>query len=380
MSFIGFMIYYMHHLAPPPIPTDLSGFTHLDPALHDLTPVPSQALPPPRHSGPRYATATVRSFTTLTPAIATQEKKIELPNTEPRLLLAGYSYGALITTHLPPIISSVIAQFQNPAEGSAYAEIRLRSECLATQQNEAMQTQISSLLDAHSNKRGRSLHADDLLNSPKLRKSSGGVRMGGEENLRRASYDSHRSRNSFTIETPEMVRKSVDRVRLIGKTKRFSPKRQSTQASTPSSHKASESQSSFEHILPNDVSDRVNDNVVCKELPGVGVGLQTAYLLISPLQGLVSHLLTLWSARSWKDQIPDHEIKLTVDPTLAIFGDDDIFVSAKRLRSWAGKLIEASKGNGRFSYSEVSGAGHFWQDHEAVKVLIQEVKAFVETL
>lgn len=380
MSFVGFIVYYMHLLSQPPIPTDIA-ITRSDTQLHDLTPVPSQALPPSRPSDPRYVTATVNSSTPLAPAIAVQEEIIEASDTRPRLLLAGYSYGALITTYLPPIISSVMAQFQSPAEGSAHAEIRLRAECLAAQQNEAMQTQISSLLNAHPHKRSRSLHADDLLHSPKQSKSSGGgVRMGGEENLRRASHDSYRSRNSFSLETPEMVRKSVDRVRSIGKTKRFSPKRQNTQGSTASSQRANGSQSSFEHILPNEGSAKVNDTVVCKEVPGIDTGLQTAYLLISPLQGFVSHLLTLFSSRSWKDQIPDHEMKLTVDPSLVVFGDDDVFVSVKRLRSWAGKLSEASKGSGRFRYTEVSGAGHFWQDFEAVKVLQEEVKAFIGTL
>jgi pimeloyl-ACP methyl ester carboxylesterase len=177
-----------------------------------------------------------------------------------------------------------------------------------------------------------------------------------------------------------MVRKSVDRVRSIGKTKRFSPKRQNTQGSTASSHIVNGSQSSFENISPDERSVKMNDTVVCKEVPGIGTGLQTAYLLISPLQGFVSHLLTLFSSRSWKDQIPDHEMKLTVDPSLVVFGDDDIFISVKRLRSWASKLSEASKGSGRFRYAEVSGAGHFWQDFEAVKALQEEVKAFVETL
>ncbi|KAE9366972.1 hypothetical protein N431DRAFT_385062 [Stipitochalara longipes BDJ] len=379
LSFVGFMIYYMHLLSPPPMTTDLYRFTHFDPELHDLTPVPSQALPPPHLSGPRFVTATVNNSTADAPAIAVQEERPEGMNTGPRLLLAGYSYGALVTTHLPPIITSIIAQFQNPTEGSAHAEIRLRAGCLAAQQNEVMQTQISSLLNANSHNRGRSLHADDLLHSPKLRKPGGGVRMGGEENLRRASHDSHRSRSSFSMETPEMVRKSVDRVRSIGKTKRFSPKRQNTQGSTASS-RVNGSQSSFEHIPPEEDPGKIKDTVVCKEIPGIGTGLQTAYLLISPLQGLVSHLLTLWSSRSWKDQIPDHEMKFTVDPSLVVFGDDDLFVSAKRLRSWAGKLSEASGGNGRFKYAEVSGAGHFWQDFEAVKILQAEVQAFVKNL
>ena len=376
------MIYYLHHISPPSIPIDLPQSTRSDPELHDLSPVPSQALPLPRASDPRYVTAPVCSLTLGTPAIAGQEETIQAPNSQPRLLLAGYSYGSLITTNLPPMISSVIAQFQNPVEGSAHAEIRLRASCLAAQQNEAIQTQMSWLLNTHFHKRGRSLHADDVLHSPKLRKLSGGVRIGGEEDLRRASHDSHRSRSSFSIEAPEMVRKSVDRVRSIGKTKRFSPRRQNTHGSRVSSHKSGGdgSQSSFENISPIDETAKTEKGVVYKEVAGIGDGLQMAYLLVSPLQGLVSHLVTLWSARSWKGTIPDHEMKLVVDPTLAIFGDDDVFVSIKRLRSWAERLIEASKGSGQFRYAEVSGAGHFWQDFEAVKTLQGEIKAFVQTL
>jgi hypothetical protein len=377
LSFVGFMIYYMYLLSPPPVPTDLFKSTRCGPNSLDLTPVPSQALPPPHRSDHQDVTAAIpHPHSSAAAPIAVQEETVEGTNTGPRLLLAGYSYGALITTYLPPIISSVLAQFQNPAEGSAHAEIRLRAECLAAQQNEVMQTQIVSLLNAYSHKRGRSLHTEDVLHSPKLRKSTGGVRMGGEENLRRASHDSHRSRSSFTIDTPEIVRKSMDRVRSIRKTKRFSPKRQE---STSSSRKENESQSSFEHISPEEGSGKMN-TIVYKEIPGIGTGLQAAYLLISPLQGLVSHLLTLWSSRSWKDQIPDHEMKLTVDPSLVVFGDDDLFVSVKRLRSWVTRLSEASKGSGLFRHVEISGAGHFWQDLEAVKILHDEVQAFVKTL
>ena len=376
LSFVGFMVYYMHLVSPPPMPTDLSVFTCSDPELHNLSPVPSQALPSPRRSDPRYVTASIKSSIPLGPAVAIQQDKVKVSNTGPCLLLAGYSYGSLITTYLPPILSSVIAQFQNPAEGSAHAEIRLRAECLATQQNEAIQAQISALLNAQSHKRGRSLYGDDL-HSPKLRKPSSGIRMGGEENLRRASNDSHRSRSSFSVEAPEMVRKSVERVRSLSKTTRFSPKRHSTQGTAASSHVAKGSRSSIEHI---DGPGRAQDTVVYREVPGIGRELQTAYLLISPLQGLVSNLLTLWSSRSWKDQLPDHEMKLAVDPSLVVFGDDDVFVSVKRLRSWAEKLSEASNGIGRFRYAEVKKAGHFWLDSEAVKVLQEEVKAFVETL
>ncbi|KAF1990441.1 hypothetical protein K402DRAFT_410453 [Aulographum hederae CBS 113979] len=41
------------------------------------------------------------------------------------LILAGYSYGSLITTHLPPT-PQILSRFANPAEGTAAAEIWAR--------------------------------------------------------------------------------------------------------------------------------------------------------------------------------------------------------------------------------------------------------------
>lgn len=209
ISFIGFMVFYLHLLSPPQAPPNQPVFTRSD---YDLTPVPSQALPPPHteHLSPKSSR----------PSITIQSERSD---GNPRLLLAGYSYGALITSSLPAILSSIIAPFQNPLPASAHAEIRLRAECLAVQQNDLMHRNISSLLESLHHRRGRSLGADDLLHSPKTR---GGVRMGGDEDSRRVSHDSYRSRSSFTMETPELVRKSVDRVRSITRANRFPPRRQ----------------------------------------------------------------------------------------------------------------------------------------------------------
>ncbi|TVY56077.1 hypothetical protein LSUE1_G010170, partial [Lachnellula suecica] len=367
ISFIGFMVYYIHLLSPPLPPPEQPVFTR-----YDLTPVPSQALPPPHmeHLPPR----------TSHPCINLPAEQGRL-KAHPCLLLAGYSYGALITCSLPAILSSIIAPFQNPLPGSPHAEIRLRAEGLAAQQNDVMQKNIYSLLQFQTHRRGRSLNADDILYSPKIR---GGVRMGGEEDLRRASHDSFRSRSSFTIETPELVRKSVDRVRSITRStsKRFSPRRQDSHGSFASLYKSrkAESDSSLDQKQSRIGED--TDIKAIKEIPDISEGLQTAYLLVSPLQGWVNTLATMWSSKSaGKDTIPDTEMKLTVVPTLALFGNGDVFVSVKRLRAWAEKLGAAGKG-GRslFRHRQVANAGHFWIDHEALKVLREEVKDFVRTL
>ena len=346
-----------------------------DPELHDLSPVPSQAVPPPHNYDP------------LSPTSSSTLPQIEAPrtpNSQPRLLLAGYSYGAMITSALPPILSSIIQPFQTPILGSSRAEIRMRADCLADQQNELMNARVASLL-SQMHRRGRSLQIDDhILSSPKSRISSGGVRMGGEEDLRRASHESHRSRSSFTVDTPERVRKSVDRVRSIARSSRLSINRANSHGSISASSKkkGSESESSIEQITADEDAMKVEKKETIKAIPGIGDGLQPAYLLVSPLHGWVSTLATMWSSKSGREKELDSDVKFMVDPTLAIFGDDDVFVSAKRLRGWAEKL-KGTKGKSEtclFRHREVYGAGHFWHDHEATRILQEEVRAFVASL
>lgn len=373
ISFIGFMIYYLYHLCPPPVPLLLRhpDYTQSDPSLHDLSPIPSQAVPVSHQDHiSQYLSPTSRTSTS-----ALEETK-QNSNSKTRLLLAGYSYGALITCSLPPIISSIISPFQAPAPNSPQAEIRLRACSLASQQNNLMAVRVHSLL-SQANPRGRTLQIEDnKLSSPKTRKANGGVRMGGEENLRRASHESYRSKSSFSLDSPVMV-KSMDRIRSMGKAGKDSPRRHGSTASS-FRKKASESESSIEqHPAPDDKES-------IKAIPGIGDNLHVAYLLVSPLQGWVNSLATMWSSKSAreKDSVPEHEMKFTIDPTLALFGDDDVFVSVKKLRSWTEKLSNTRKSKERcqFRHKEIAGAGHFWNGYEAVQTLQREIKDFVSTL
>jgi hypothetical protein len=375
LSFAAFMIYYMHHLNSPSLPFEVPKLGRSELEFHDLTPIPSRATPAARFID--FTNTSVNH-----PVRSANDSKIL--NNEPRLLLAGYSYGSLITTLLPPIINSILPPFQTPQPGTAHAEIRMRASSLASQQNQLISEHMLAFHNAHFHRRGRSLHSDDVLTSPKIRKSSG-VRMGGDENLRRASQESYRSRNSFSIETQEMVRKSVERVRSIAKSTRASPKRVNTQESLASSHRSrgrTGSISSTEN--PHEEGAKLEEAVPLQAVLGVAHNLQPAYLLISPLQGVVGNLATMWSARSWKitKPIPENEMKLVVDPSLAIFGDNDIFVSISKLRAWAHRMSDAGNGSdySRFQYVEVEGAGHFWHDYHKMKILQDEVARFVQDL
>jgi alpha/beta superfamily hydrolase len=374
------MIYYLHHLQPPnPLLSDLKSlrFTQSDPELHDPSPMPSHAK-----AGPSaHNVETNYVFPTTSNPLSVHEKELQQrKKTQPRLLLAGYSYGAMITNYLPSNISSIISPFQTPVPRSAYAEIRLRADSLATQQNSLMKARVDSLLAQHP--RGRSLQIQDhILQSPKLRNSN--VRMGGEEDLRRASHESHRSRSSFTIETPESVRKSVDRIRSIGKHGRHASRRPDGNGSialiTSYKMNGTSSTSSAEQVT---VLDGTNELETIKAIPEISNNFQVAYLLVSPLQGFVSSLATMWSTLERHKHMSEHDKKLTINPTLILFGDDDVFVRVKKLRSWVEKLSSAKQEGQehRLRHREIAGASHFWHNHEAIQILREEVKEFVCTL
>lgn len=343
-----------------------------DIGLHDLSPIQSQAVAPSHDYDQQDISITTNAES------ANEGSPQDESNLRPVLLLAGYSYGAMITCCLPPIISSIINPFQIPSAGSAYSEIRLRAFSLAMQQNSILSARVNSLYLEGRQRRGRSLQIEDHnITSPKFSNAGGSVRMGGGEDIRRASHESYRSRHSLSLDSPVIIR-SVDKFRSMGKNGKLPSHRPESRDSFPAPNQARE------NLSEESSTERGSNHTgTIEAIPGVAQDLQAAYLLISPLQGMVSGLATMWSTKSARerDSIPEHELKFTVDPTLALFGDDDVFVSVKKLRTWVEKLRAAKRnGEGCFRYREVLGAGHFWHDHEAVQILVSEVKGFVRSL
>lgn len=369
------MLYYLYDLSPPSTTSNLLHSANVSNdglETHHLSPIQSQSTISHLDPDAQYITSSASEPPSMIEGSERQE-----PVSKPVILLAGYSYGALITCCLPPIISSIISPFQIPLAGSAYSDIRLRAASLASQQNDIIVARVDSLLsELH---RGRSLRIDDQkVSSPKTRNAGGSMRMGGGEDIRRSSHESYRSRSSFALDSPVLVKKSVDRIRSMGKTRKFSTQDQDGHDSLASSFRVKEndSGSSVDQVV-------VDNREIIRAIPEV-TEVQPAYLLISPLQGLINNLATMWSIRPGRDRnpIPDNEMKFSIDPTLAVFGDDDVFVGVKRLRAWADKLTATAgeNGEGMFRYREVSGAGHFWHDHEAVQILRKEVLDFVGSL
>ncbi|KAF6812732.1 putative acid phosphatase [Colletotrichum plurivorum] len=320
MSFVGFMVYYMHFLDP----------------------FGPRTLRPPSAARNSSASET-QSETTLS----------ELP----LLLLGGYSYGAMITTQIPPM-AQIMAQFATPPVGSAAADIRLRAQHLAEQQNVI----LASARAAHST-------------SP--RKTYLGMRVGGDEDTQRKSHD---SRRSFSIDAEDKIRRGVNE--LLAKTKRHHHKsapvpEEDTQAG-PANHE-----------IPNMLGEVVGLTRV-----------RPAYLLVSPLQGVITHLATMSflptsAGRGLFSRAPtkpreqgapaytsDHrqlsETKLVENGTLALFGDRDVFVPVAKLRGWVQRL-ESADGS-RFHGEEVPGAGHFWAEAKVAHVLRDKVAAFAADL
>ncbi|KAK1970825.1 hypothetical protein LY78DRAFT_201634 [Colletotrichum sublineola] len=326
MSFVGFMVYYMHFLDP------------FSPSASRLPATTSSPSPPDAQPNPS-------------------------PSQHPLLLLGGYSYGAMITTQIPPM-AQILAQFKLPPAGSAAADIRLRAQHLAEQQNLIL----------------ASARAASTM-SP--RKKYFGMRVGGDEDTQRRSHEARRSvsetRRSFSIDAEDKIRRGVND--LLAKTKRHHHKgaavAQEKLETIPSNHEIS---------------------VVVEEVANL-TPVRPAYLLISPLQGAITNLATmsflpavpgrgLFSrAGKARDQgapafTSGHrqmsESKLIENQTLALFGDRDGFVPVAKLRTWAARLegIEGSQFHGE----EVASAGHFWTEGKVTQVLRDKVCDFAARL
>lgn len=269
----------------------------------------------------------------------------------PPFIMGGYSYGAMITTLLPPL-PALLAPFETPELGSASAEIRLRAEHLAD-----IERGVLARAKAALKERGGA--------SPRR---SAGIRVGGTESGEvRKSGD---GRRSFMGGTEERIRRSIGDV--VGRRRR----RESGEG---------EGREGREVKGP-------------RRLEGVGLVVpRPAYLLVSPLQGVITHLATMSFLPS-KFSLPfrspsrhndprettppneqrtemfpeDH--KLTENPTLAIFGDRDGFVPASRLRAWAARM-QGVRGS-RFHAVEVSTGGHFWIEEGVLGKLVGAVRGF----
>ncbi|GAP88103.1 putative prolyl oligopeptidase [Rosellinia necatrix] len=260
----------------------------------------------------------------------------------PVMLLAGYSYGAMITTRLPPL-DTILSYFSAPATHSAEADIRLRAQHLAEAWN-----------------------ADTA--SPASPRKSFGVRIGGEED---SSWRSQDSNGLSESQREERIRESVR-------------------------HLLSRAKLDYRRSLHwSSQGERKNEMDHCLEKVEGGVAFQSAYLIISPPVGIVTNLATMSfsnlfsnpfsSSWVWKTDTHTQEgsvanqmLPLTSNPTLAIYGGQDGFITDKKIREWTRQLSRAEAS--QFRYVQVSEAGHFWLEGRALHQLRDAIGAFATEL
>ena len=123
---------------------------------------------------------------------------------------------------------------------------------------------------------------------------------------------------------------------------------------------------STQHLHPAKQSPENNQ----ADQPAPRAATTISYLLVSPLLPPVSQLLTAFSALSVNvggkasaqarpagrptDQLSAHR-------TLALFGDQDTFTSARKLQRWSAEMGRMPQSG--FRGCEIEGAGHFWREN-----------------
>lgn len=243
-----------------------------------------------------------------------------------QLLLGGYSFGSLILVRLPSI-ASMIHTIETAEQGTSGAEIFLRARELARQtQRTLRETRRPSTPRAHKH----SISGSHLSSSP--------VRIGGEETdpteRRRRSKDLHGRSLSAMREMPHRIRTHIRRHSGSGQhqteTSRESPPRSSIQG-TPL--------------------------------------VKVRYLLVSPVLFPLSTVPLPPGLSFPKVNATDGNagVLSLKNPSFLAFGDSDHFTSAKRLRQWGERL--AGESDGRWEWTQVIGAGHFWREDGALAQL-----------
>ncbi|KAJ2894247.1 putative acid phosphatase [Zalerion maritima] len=263
--------------------------------------------------------------------------------TKPVLLHAGYSYGAMITSQIPPL-NDILDHFSEPAPGSSATEIRLRAQNLASQ--------FTVTSSATAGRHG----------SPRL-----GIRIGGDEDRR--SIDARRS-----TDTDERLRRGVHDI--LAKAKLH---RQSGSVDIAKDSRDVKGGDKGDEVLHYHQAMAKTDTIC---LPALSLAdfFRPAYLMVSPLQGVITTLATMSFLRRGHDAGSDEraERKLVENPALALFGDQDVFVAAKRLRQWGARL--EAQTDSQFRAHEISTAGHFWIEDRVLYIMRDAVGTFASEL
>jgi pimeloyl-ACP methyl ester carboxylesterase len=100
------------------------------------------------------------------------------------------------------------------------------------------------------------------------------------------------------------------------------------------------------------------------------------YLLISPLTGPISLLAAPGLGHKFWPRQPENQDVIGKHNTLILYGDQDIFSSARKITAWAAKL--SAEPGYQVTHVEVAGAGHFWLENgveEKLRTSLREWEA-----
>jgi alpha/beta superfamily hydrolase len=246
--------------------------------------------------------------------------------TQIQLVIGGYSYGSMIASHTASP-TDILQQFAAAKEGTAGMEIRLRATHLAAQLCHELQAEAQT--------------------TPTKRRPSQRLQVGGEETSpeKRRRSGEHRRLSSD-------LKRSLDLVRRLPHIVRRSHETPPAAAATPQHDDNSSAPQPDQPIV------------------------EPAYLLISPL--LPPSSLIAFSLSHSQQQREEMTAKLNKYLSLAVYGSNDFFTAARRLRPWAKSIAE--KPDSRFTYVEIEGAGHFWHEQGVEKRLRMAVREWVRGL
>ena len=243
----------------------------------------------------------------------------------------------------------------------------------------------------------------------------------------RRSVDGHGHRRSLGLERlehTEWARKSVERVRSLRRSidgthiGSLSPSRTArhvshSQGSPADREKESPRSSSGEDaaggqaiVLSKDEVEELGDPVMRGKsrigpsafMPPLAYSFSVSYLLISPIQGVLGGLATMFSTTPASALLPSlahfahskepgvaaptvltaGERKLVENRTLTVFGGRDGFSNVERMRRWT-QGLERAHGS-RFTAIEVRDGGHFWHSQRELEALKESVRGWVEDL
>ncbi|KAK7994431.1 hypothetical protein PG991_016019 [Apiospora marii] len=252
------------------------------------------------------------------------------PAPTPTLLQCGYSYGATVTTKIPPL-ESILALFHSPAVHTHAADIRLRAQHLAEQQNR-------------------------LASMPTSPRKSLGMRIGGDEDT--SPRKSQEVRRSRSFEREDKIRKGVKDI--LGRSKLVRRRRgdQSKSEGTDSAHD--------EH---HDCMQIVTD------LPK----FRGAYLTPVPEAGSGTSVSEgQETAETPQNEAEAAEQKLVRNPTLVVYGDQDGMAQVHKFREWTARLKGFA--GSQFLDVEISGAGHFWWEEGVIYQLRSAIETYAKSL